>query len=78
MTKKSVDVPADMPAIGAAEPADGCAEGCGEVVAWAAICPAVLVVRKKRIEQSRNPQQKTAREAILLAPGSRRAMHDFG
>jgi len=34
----------------------------------------VLMVRKRRIEQSRNPQQRTAREAILLAPGSRRPM----
>ena len=76
--KKSVDVPALIPAIGAAEPAGGCAGGCVEVVAWAVVCPAVLVVRKRRIEQSRNPQQKTAREAILLAPGSRRAIHDFG
>jgi hypothetical protein len=30
--KKSVDVPADIPAIGAPEPAGGCAGGCVEVV----------------------------------------------
>jgi hypothetical protein len=29
MMKKSVDVPADIPAIGAPEPAGGCAGGCG-------------------------------------------------